>query len=62
MLDGIPHYQVWRDAHAAKNPPVELPSPSNKVVSDAEEAEVERMFQQLKSAGRIDTQPSPDDK
>ena len=62
LLDGVPHYQVWRDTHVGKRQPLQLPSPKYQLLSDAEEAEVERMFQQLKSAGRIDSQPSPDDK
>ena len=62
LLDGIPHHQVWRDTSIAKQQPIALPSPKYKIVSDNDEADVERMFQQLKSAGRIDTQPSPDDK
>ena len=61
LLDGIPHDDVWRDTSAAKQPAPQLPSPKYKLVSDDDEAEVERMFQQLKSAGRIDTQASPDD-
>ena len=60
LLDGIPHNEVWRDTSAAKSPPLQLPAPKYKIVSDSDEAEVERMFQQLKSVGRIDTQ-APDD-
>lgn len=62
LLDGLPHRQVWGDFV----PPVEvarpLTSPKYQLLRSEDEAEVERMFQQLKSAGRIDSQSGSDDK
>ena len=62
LLDGVPHRQVWGDAPQPAAVLRPLPSPKYKLLRTEDEAEVERMFQQLKSAGRIDTQAGPDGK
>ena len=62
LLDGIPHRQVWGDAPQPAPVLRPLPSPKYKLLRSEDEAEVERMFQQLKTAGRIDTQAGPDGK
>ena len=62
LLDGVPHRQVWGDALPPNQSARQLTSPKYQLLRSEDEAEVERMFQQLKSAGRIDSQSSPDDK
>jgi hypothetical protein len=64
LLDGVPHQQVWGDAPTTPviPPPTQLPSPRYKLLRSEDEAEVEKMFQQLKTAGRIDSQAGPDGK
>lgn len=62
LLDGVPHRQVWGDVPQPAPVLRPLPSPKYKLLRSEDEAEVERMFQQLKTAGRIDTQAGPDGK
>ena len=62
LLDGVPHRQVWGDAPPPVQAARQLTSPKYQLLRSEDEADVERMFQQLKSAGRIDSQSSPDDK
>lgn len=62
LLDGLPHRDVWGDAVPPPTAARPLPSPRYQLLRSEDEAEVERMFQQLKSAGRIDSQKGPDEK
>jgi len=50
LLDGIPYKQFWGEAPEAK----ELPPPRYRLLRPEDEDEVERMFQRLKSVGRLD--------
>ncbi len=56
LLDGIPYSEFWGEAPAAPMAPpaplAELPRPRLLLAHD--EDEVERMFQRLKSGGRLD--------
>jgi len=50
LLDGIPYREFWGEAPAAK----QLPPPRYPLLRPEDEMEVERMFQRLKSVGRLD--------
>jgi len=61
LLDGIPYRQFWGEAPAPQN----LPPPRYPLLRPEDEEEVERMFQRLKSVGRLDSRYSdeyPDEK
>lgn len=55
LLNGIPHAQIYGEP-IDQAPPVErtLPSPRYRLLNDEDEAEVERLYQKLKTAGRLD--------
>jgi hypothetical protein len=57
LLDGIPYRQFWGETPAAR----QMPSPRYPLLRPEDEDEVERMFQRLKSVGRLD-QRSSDEK
>lgn len=53
MINGVPHRQIFGD------PPQEatreaLPSPKYRLLTEEDEAEVERLYQKLRAAGRLD--------
>jgi len=60
LLDGIPYRQFWGESlpPAQIAPPKQLPPPRYPLLRPEDEDEVERMFQQLKAAGRIDQRGS----
>ncbi len=54
LLDGQPYPDVWRDTPSAperKHPP----APRYRLLTEEDEAEVERLYQRLKTVGNIDT-------
>jgi len=59
LLDGIPYRQFWGEAPAPERK--QLPAPRYPLLRPEDEDEVERMFQRLKSVGRLD-QRSSDEK
>lgn len=52
-LDGIPYRQFWGEA-ASERKPAAPPPPRYPLLRPQDEEEVERLFQKLKSVGRID--------
>lgn len=64
LLDGIPYGQAWGEMGktpepAAAPPPQQLPPASHHPFLSAEdEQEIEKMFQRLKSVGRLDSRGS----
>lgn len=54
LLDGIPYRQFWGEAPAAK----QMPLPRYPLLRPEDEEEVERMFQRLKTVGRLDQRGS----
>ena len=50
LLDGIPYQQFWGETAAAK----QLPPPRYPLLRPEDEEEIERMFQRLKTVGRLD--------
>ena len=61
LIDGVPHRQFWGEASAAAAAKKELPAPRSPMLLPEDEAEVERMFQRLKSVGRLDQKTSSED-
>jgi len=58
LLDGIPYAQFWGEAPAIEAK--QAPPPKYPLLRPEDEDEVERMFQRLKSVGRIDQRHSDD--
>jgi hypothetical protein len=50
LLDGIPYVQFWGETPAAR----QLPPPRYPLLRPEDEEEIERMFQRLKTVGRLD--------
>lgn len=61
LIDGVPYRQFWGES--AQAPAREsAPPPRYPLLMPNDEAEVERMFQRLKSVGHLDPRNSPEDK
>ena len=56
LIDGVPHLQFW--GSAAGSEPKQLPPPHYPLLIPEDEAEVERLFQQLKTVGHLDQKGS----
>lgn len=55
LLNGIPHAKIYGEP-IDQQPPVgrTMPSPRYRLLNEDDEAEVERLYQKLKTAGRLD--------
>jgi len=62
LIDGVPYRQFWGEAITAAAARKQLPPPRAPLMLPEDEAEIERMFQRLKSVGHIDQKTSPEDK
>ncbi|HYP14519.1 MAG TPA: hypothetical protein VEQ63_11395 [Bryobacteraceae bacterium] len=60
LIDGIPYRQFWGEVLPAGNERRQLPSPKYQLLRPDDEAEVERLFQRLKTVGHLD--PKSDEK
>lgn len=58
LIDGVPYRQFWGET--ATSEPKQLPPTRYPLLRPEDEDEVERMFQRLKSVGRIDQRNSDD--
>lgn len=62
LIDGVSYREYWRMQEGWREPqtaassllPAAKPKPQYKLVSTAEEEEIERMYQRLKTVGRLD--------
>jgi hypothetical protein len=54
LIDGIPYRQFWGEALPAAPDRKQLVSPRYRMLREEDEAEVERMFQKLKTVGHLD--------
>ena len=54
LIEGVPYRQFWGDALAPAPERRQMPSPKYHLLRPDDEAEVERMFQRLKTVGHID--------
>ena len=62
LIDGIPYRQFWGEALQAGVEPSLLPPPRYPLLRAEDEAEVERLYQRLKTVGHIDPKNSSDEK
>lgn len=63
LIDGVPYRQFWGEAAAMAAPAKkQLAAPRAPLLLPDDEAEVERMFQRLKSVGHLDQKTSSEDK
>jgi hypothetical protein len=53
LIDGIPYKQFWGEALSSQDRR-QLPPPRYKLLTPEDEAEVERLFQRLKTVGHLD--------
>jgi hypothetical protein len=61
LIEGKPYREFWGIASPALQERRSLPPQRYRLLRPEDEAEVERLYQQLKTAGRIDTRSSPDE-
>jgi len=62
LIDGVPYRQFWGEAITAAAARKQLSAPRPPLMLPEDEAEVERMFQRLKSVGHLDQKTSSEDK
>lgn len=55
FIDGIPHRQFWGETLPSVDAPKQLASPKVQLLRSEDEAEVERLYQLLKTVGHLDT-------
>ena len=62
LIDGIPYRQYWGEvlADSSERPPAM--SPRYRILRPEDEAEVERLYQRLKTVGNLDQKNSTDEK
>jgi hypothetical protein len=62
LIDGVPYRQFWGEALGPAPERKQLPSPRYQLLTPDDEAEVERLFQRLKTVGHLDPKKSADEK
>jgi hypothetical protein len=62
LIDGVPFRQFWGESNLVAQPKKQSAPPRYPLLLPTDEAEVERMFQRLKSVGHLDQKTSPEDK
>jgi len=62
LIDGRPYREFWRGTLPAEPEQSILPSPRYRLLRPEDEAEIERLYHQLKTVGRLDQNNSPDEK
>ena len=62
LIDGVPYRQFWGEPANAAPTRKPVQAPRYPLLLPDDEAEVERMFQRLKSVGHFDQKTSPEDK
>ncbi len=62
LIDGVPYRQFWGEASINTVAKKQLPPPRYPLLLPDDEADVERMFQRLKSVGHLDPKTSSEDK
>jgi hypothetical protein len=62
LIDGSPYRQYWGEVLANGNERKQPPAPRYRVLRPEDEAEVERLYQRLKTVGNLDQKNSTDEK
>ena len=62
LIDGIPYRQYWGEVLASGGERKQPPAPRYRVLRPEDEAEVERLYQRLKTVGNLDQKKSTDEK
>lgn len=62
LIDGIPYRQYWGEVLAAGGEARQKIGPRYRILLPEDEAEVERLYQRLKSVGNLDQKNSTDEK
>ncbi len=62
LIDGIPYRQYWGEVLAAPQDRKQSAAPRYRVLRPEDEAEVERLYQRLKTVGFLDQKNSSDEK
>src|ERR1017187_1612414 len=62
LIDGIPYRQYWGEVLASGGERKQPLAPRYRVLRPEDEAEVERLYQRLKTVGNLDQKNSPDEK
>ncbi|MCX6622118.1 MAG: hypothetical protein NTY38_13835 [Acidobacteria bacterium] len=61
LIDGVPYGQFWNEPVIPLAEPAPLPAPKYQLLLPEDEADVERMFQRLKTVGHLDPKNSSDE-
>lgn len=61
LIDGVPHRQFWNEPASPAAQPDAAPAPKYQLMLPEDEAEVERLFQRLKTVGHLDPKNSTDE-
>jgi hypothetical protein len=62
LIDGIPYRQYWGEVLTPPTERKQLPLPRYRILRPEDEAEVERLYQRLKTVGNLDQKNSTDEK
>ena len=62
LIDGIPYRQYWGELLSASGDRKQAPAPRYRILRPEDEAEVERLYQRLKTVGNLDQKNSTDEK
>jgi hypothetical protein len=61
LIDGRPYREFWGEAVSAAEDAKPLPSPYYPLLRPEDEADVERLYQRLRTVGRLDPKNSADE-
>ena len=62
LIDGVPYRQYWGEMSAGAERKQASPPPRYRILRPEDEAEVERLYQRLKTVGNLDQKNSTDEK
>jgi len=62
LIDGVPYRQYWGEVLAPAGEHKQPPAPRYRILRAEDEAEVERLYQRLKTVGNLDQKNSTDEK
>ena len=60
LIDGVPYRQYWGEVLSSGGERKQIPSPRFRLLRPDDEAEVERLYQRLKTVGHLDQKKSED--